>query len=171
MKNWKYIDGTNGAYSINYDTQQIRSNERWVTYSDGRVSPVKETIMKPRTQPNKYLVVNLCINNKKMPKAVHRLMAQAFIPNPNNLPYVLHRNDIRSDNRVCNLFWGTQHDNMQDMMNKGRGVAGNTKLTKSQVLEIRHLKNNGMTYKDIAKIYNVNQTTIGYSIKVRLIAV
>lgn len=160
MKTWNEIPNTNGAYSINYYTQQVRSNKRLVVYSDGRISPIKETIMKSRVMPNGYLMVNLSFNQIKIPKAIHRLMAEAFIPNPNNLPSVLHRNDIKSDNRAKNLFWGTQHDNMQDMMQKGRWVAGNTKLRPKQIIEIRELIKKGISAKNISIDFNVNISTI-----------
>lgn len=52
----------------------------------------------------------------------HQLVAWAFIPNPNNLPSVCHRDDNPSNNRVGNLFWGTQGDNIRDMYSKGRNT-------------------------------------------------
>lgn len=51
---------------------------------------------------------------KKVDRYLHRVVAEAFIPNPNNLPYVRHLNDDPTDNRVENLAWGTQKDNHED---------------------------------------------------------
>lgn len=71
----------------------------------------------------------------------HRLIAEAFIPNPNNLPYVCHKDDNTSNNCASNLFWGTHQDNMDDRGLKGRqarGIKTNTaKLTEAQVRDIR----------------------------------
>lgn len=50
---------------------------------------------------------------------LHRLLAMAYIPNPNNYPIVRHLNDNPLDNRLSNLAWGTQKDNIRDSMNNG----------------------------------------------------
>lgn len=57
-------------------------------------------------------------NNKKVP--VHRVVAQAFIRNPDNLPVVRHLDDNPANNCVDNLAWGTQKDNMRDCIDHGR---------------------------------------------------
>lgn len=58
-------------------------------------------------------------NGKKTEQYLHRLLAQTFIPNPDNLPVVRHLNDIRDDNRLENLAWGTQADNQRDSIKNG----------------------------------------------------
>ena len=64
-------------------------------------------VLKPG-RGNKYPIVQLGRNNKKY---VHRLVALAFIPNPDNKPQVDHINRIRTDNRVENLRWATKSEN------------------------------------------------------------
>lgn len=59
-------------------------------------------------------------SGKRVRRTMHRLVAEAFIPNPNNYPYVLHGDDDPSNNCVWNLRWGTQLDNMRDAINRGR---------------------------------------------------
>lgn len=74
----------------------------------GRVKSIKfgkERILKPFTDGRGYLYVNLCKNNKQKTYKVHRLVAEAFLPNPNNLPMINHRDENKSNNSVNNLEW------------------------------------------------------------------
>lgn len=66
-----------------------------------------------------YPNVGLCKNRKWNNKKIHRLMAEHFIPNPDDYPLVRHLNDIKTDNRVENLAWGTFSDNMHDCIKNG----------------------------------------------------
>lgn len=60
---------------------------------------------------NKYQLVVLCKDSNKHPIRVHALVAKAFIPNPENKPYVNHINGIKHDNRLENLEWVTKSEN------------------------------------------------------------
>lgn len=90
---WKDILGYEGHYQV--------SNK-------GRVKSLKlgkERILKPRRDVGGYLQVYLCKNGDKKWCLVHRLVAQAFIPNSNNLPQINHKNEDKTDNIVENLEW------------------------------------------------------------------
>ena len=68
--------------------------------------------VKPLKRPDGYMRIGLCKNGKGKMFSIHRLLATAFIPNPENKPCVDHINGIRDDNRLENLRWVTYSENM-----------------------------------------------------------
>lgn len=76
---------------------------------------IQEHIITPRSGASGYMYVSLGKSEKYI---VHRLVALAFIPNPDNLPQVDHINTIRSDNRIENLRWVTAEGNMNNTITK-----------------------------------------------------
>lgn len=116
-------------------------------------------------QNNGYLKVGLSINNQQKFFGVHRLVAMAFIPNPEGKPEVNHINGIKTDNRVENLEWATRLENQIHAYTTGLHVAGQNedapraKLTNEQV---RYIRDNpdGLTIQQMAKKFGVVHTTI-----------
>ena len=73
-------------------------------------------------QNNSYGYKRVYLNGKYL--RVHRLVAEAFIPNPENKPYVDHKNNIRDDNRIDNLRWATIKENNQNVSISSRNKSG-----------------------------------------------
>lgn len=82
---------------------------------DGRIYSYKRNIfLSPGGEPGNYMLVNLSKNNKSKSYYVHRLVAMAFIDNPDNLVEVNHKDHVRDNNHVNNLEWVTKYDNLLD---------------------------------------------------------
>ena len=94
--------------------------DKYIIYSDGRIwSITRNKFLKPSIHHTGY--TRVCINKKDY--RIHRLVAETFIPNPNNLPIINHINEIKSDNRVENLEWCThRHNSTHSLGNKIPGV-------------------------------------------------
>ena len=112
-----------------------------------------------------YLYTNLTKNKTKKLVKIHRIVAEAFIPNPLKLPEVNHINGDKSDNRVCNLEWVTRQENIVHSYRIGLRKS-KRKLTKDEVLMVKKLREKyGVKLKDISKIFNVSIPCIFFILK------
>lgn len=85
---------------------------RYTIYSDGRVwSNISNKFFKQYTNNSGYKFISPTINKKSYNRTIHRLVAEAFIPNPNNLPEVNHKDLIKINNNDWNLEWCTHREN------------------------------------------------------------
>lgn len=116
MEEWKDIEGYEGLYKVS-SFSRIKSLKRIVN-NNGGIKILKERVLKGRKINNRYLSVSLCKDGKQKTYLIHRLVAQAFIPNPDNKPYVDHINTNIYDNRVENLRWCTQKENCNNPLTK-----------------------------------------------------
>lgn len=116
---WKIIPNTNEKYSVS-NLGRVRRNEHYTDvrpdnyHFNWRKHHYKERLLKGYINRDGYDIVSLQISeNKVRHVAAHILVAETFIPNPENLPCVNHKNEIRNDNRVENLEWCTVEYNNQ----------------------------------------------------------
>lgn len=108
---WKWIVGYENYYQVS-NFGRIKSVDREVFYRDGRKAIHKGGPVAINSRPNGYLKANLYKDGGMKNVAVHRLVAEAFIPNPNNLPQVNHKDEVKTNNNVENLEWCTGECNM-----------------------------------------------------------
>lgn len=92
------------------DNGDIYSLPHKMIRSNGRIDNRKGRKIKPATDRYGYHRVAFSHQGKRMSAYVHRLVAMAFIPNPENKETVNHINGNKTDNRVCNLEWATQKE-------------------------------------------------------------
>lgn len=105
--------------------KDIRGYEgQYAITSCGKVwSHKRKKFLQPFDNGQGYLVVILLANGKAKHHRVHRLVAEAYIPNPDNKPYINHLNECKSDNYVSNLEWATAKENV----NYGTGIERGSK--------------------------------------------
>lgn len=95
---------------------------------------------------------------------IHRLVAEAYIPNPNNYPCVLHKDDNPANNHYLNLFWGTKSINNTDRHLKSRDAVGEKNgksiFTDSQIHDIRSRKRYPGMYADLGREFGTGRGNI-----------
>lgn len=102
MENWKAIAGYESRYEVS-----TGGKVRCLNFNHTG----KPRILKLRKRRDGYLLVDLCKDGNRKSTYVHRLVAEAFIPNPQNLDTVNHRDEDKTNNNVSNLEWMTLLDN------------------------------------------------------------
>lgn len=158
MEIWKDIKGYNDIYKVS-SLGNIKLSEREVPHWRGGVSIRKSKIIKNFKTKSGYLIVPLTKDGKEIKFLVHRIVAEAFIPNPENKPQINHINGNKTDNQVENLEWATRSENIKhaDKNNlrilKGVNNSG-SKLTEKEVLEIRSI-GKSKTLNELSITYNV----------------
>lgn len=140
---------------------------RYVVTKEGFVINKKTgKVLKYRYGTNGYPSVVLYHDDGKTEKDVHRLVAEAFLPNPENLPFVNHKDGNRNNPHVDNLEWCTAAWNSKhSYLYNGRVACkgkenGNTKLEENDVRMIKRMLSSGMKQRDIAKQFGVSQPSI-----------
>ena len=129
---WKPIKGYEGLYEVS-SLGNVRSVDKYLMFGN-HYCLFKGKPMKPHHNSTGYLRIGLRKNNQKKNYFVHRLVAEAFIPNPSNLPCIDHINTIKTDNRVENLRWCSCKENMNNPLTR---EYANIKIRSKEVQEKR----------------------------------
>ena len=119
---WKDIEGYEGLYQAS-NLGRVKSLDRIVVTKTNISRLMKGKVLTIVPDPNNYMKVLLSKEGKQQIYLVHRLVAQAFIPNPDNKPEIDHINTDRTDNRVENLQWVTRKENCNNPLTKEKIAA------------------------------------------------
>lgn len=165
---WKDINGYEGLYKVsNYSN--VKSLQREVPRKKGANNStyrtVQEKILKKFKRGRGYNCVRLTKNGKSKNKKVSRLVANAFVPNPENKPQVNHIDGVKTNDLPVNLEWSTLKENHRHAKINGLKATGecngNSKLTKEEVLEIRDLYDRGeYSQRDLAEMFDMSRSPI-----------
>ena len=161
---WKSIKDYEGMYEMT-ETGKFRSIDRIVIGGKAMTERrIKGKILSININSVGYPCVNLYKNNKGYAWPIHILIGINFIPNPDNHRYILHKNDIKTDFSINNLYWGTNSNNYADSVKNGNRINGENhhkaKLTNEIVKEIKQLLDGGVEGKSIARDFNISENIV-----------
>lgn len=161
-EDWKDIFGYEGLYKVSNRGIVVGYAKKWLSGRwVNRSRPERE--MTQSIDHKGYFIIGLRKNGKQKMFKVHRLVAMAFIENPENKPQVNHKDTNKKNNHVDNLEWATSAENMQHahdngFMNLPRGENHKrSKVTEYDVLAIR--SSNEQTGA-LSKKYNLSKSQI-----------
>lgn len=155
---WKDVVGYEGFYQVS-NLGRVKSVDRLINgrYA-GHKTKAKGKLLKTFTNKTGYVRVALHINQRVNKFSVHRLVAMAFIPNPENKPQVNHIDETRNNNNVDNLEWATEKENS----NYGTRPEKISKLKSKPVISVSEggLMRWFKSATDAAKVLNVQNKNI-----------
>lgn len=173
MEIWKDVDGYEGIYQVS-NKGRIKSLDRCFIRKDGKPIRLKGQILRGHHDTKGYIQIELKCRGKRDLRALHRLVALAFIPNPYNKPQLNHKDGNKENNCTENLEWCTCQENIRHAWDNDLNKAKlgekhpNHKLTEEQV---RFIKENYKPWDKeyggaaLAKKFNISQGPIQNIIK------
>jgi len=162
---WRQIRGYEGLYEVSSEGR-IRTEYRLHRNQNKKTWYKDPIIRKPFVHKNGYLFVTLSKDNRVKGFSVHRLVGQAFIPNPKKKPQINHKDLNRANNNAENLEWMTNRENSMHSRRNGFNNSGekngNAKLNEYQVRVIKHCFTLGMKAVEIMKYFPVGKSRLSY---------
>lgn len=112
LETWKPVKSYEGYYEVS-NLGRVRSVERTILIKNNQYRKYKSVMLKPTLDTHGYMSVSLVRDNKAKTHTIYRLMAEAFIPNPDNLPCVNHKDGNKLNDDIFNLEWCTYSENIK----------------------------------------------------------
>lgn len=157
-REWKLVEGYGGLYRVS-NTGRVQSCHKYGSRTGERCDWYD---MRFFVTERGYLSVGFGAHGKRRKQYVHRLIAQAFIPNPNGFPAVNHIDGVKTHNADVNLEWCTNKRNSTHAVETGlipRGIGHPfSKLSAAQVIAIR--ETTGRSYRSIGADFGVCAQTV-----------
>lgn len=145
---WENIPGFEKIYQVS-NRGRVRSLDR----VDNKGKMLRGIILKCQPTTTGYRAVSLSKNGKEKSYTIHRLVAVAFIRKQAGKEFVNHINGKRTDNRLINLEYCNQRENV-------RHYYATPNLTNKELLKIRRLRKNGLFLRQIAQKFHLSVSTV-----------
>lgn len=153
---WKDIAGYEGLYQVS-DLGRVKSLDRYVDY--GKTTALRKgRILKPGKATGGYLQVELWKSGASSTKLIHRLVAEAFVPNGENLSEVNHKDENKENNSADNLEWCSRKYNI----NYG---TGNDRRIKNKVVAVVMCALDGTELKEFPSVSEAARAISGKCVK------
>lgn len=159
--------------NMNYRTLTSLGFSNYTIKEDGTIINLNTSKTRAHTITTRYPLITLSLRGKSKTFSIHRLLAIMFIPNPENLPCVKHKDDDKYNYALSNLAWCTHSENNKEAYDTGvksyhnkpmlKGSAhGQSKLTEAEVVQMRIKYAKGCVFhKDLAIEFGVGRRTVG----------
>lgn len=160
---WKEIENSDGYYVSNFGRVKNSERQQWNNLCQC-YSTIPARILKPTFSAGYCYVGIQYLDGTRKRKRIHRLVAEAFIPNPNNYPTVNHIDGDKTNNHVDNLEWCTSAQNMTHAYETGLVDKKNfTSINSSQAIPHLLILPNGEkklfgTKRELREYFNVSKT-------------
>lgn len=169
MEEWRDIEGYEGLYQVSNEGRVKSLPKEWIGGNGAKLRK-EETILKSggTCWNRKYQMVVLCKNGKQKNMKVHRIVAQAFIPNPENKPFINHKDENPENNKVENLEWcdskyNNNYGSRNERMSESQKTVGNKPVYQYSLNDV--VINKFISLSEAARLNNLNDANISQCCK------
>lgn len=161
---WRFVRESNDAFMVSSYGRVASLSREIKCYSSSKTKTVPK-LLKSQANWGGYQRIRLTAKPYDKTKLVHRLVAEQFIPNPNNYPYIDHLDGDKSNNNASNLMWCTRSMNMMNPITRIRNSnarKGNTSANTKPIIQLKNgvVINTFQSVTEAANKYNLSTGTL-----------